>query len=207
MDIFSKILRIRLFFSRKLRFFANSDLEKYGYPAKSLVQRPGQTQRPTTIIIGMHFSEGLFHGLIFENLENSNLFPRKLRFFLRIRTWKNYGYPTQSLLQRPRQTQWPATIKIGMHLPEGLPYGNIFEKFVNSNFYPPKIAVFCELELRKITATHQKVWYNALAKPNGLQREKLVCTFLKGFPVDIFSKILKISIFSPENCVFLRIQT
>ena len=89
---------------------------------------------------------------------------------MRIRTWKNYGYPTQSLLQRPPQTQWPATIKIGKHLPEGLPYGNIFEKFVNSNFYPPKIAVFCELELRKITATHQKVWYNGQAKPNGLQR-------------------------------------
>ena len=44
-------------------------------------------------------------------------------------------------------------IKIGMHLPEGFPYGQIFENFVNSIFLPPKIAVFCELELQKINVT------------------------------------------------------
>ena len=109
MDIFSKILKVPIFSPRKLRFFANSELENYGYPTKSLVQRPGQTQRPTTI-------------------------------------------------------------KIGMHLPEVLSHGHTFENIENSNFFLPKIAVFCEFGHRKITVTQHKVWYNAHAKPNGLPR-------------------------------------
>ena len=71
-----KIFHNLNFSSRKLRFFANSDLEKLGYPTKSLVQRPGQTQGPTTIKIGMHLPEGLSYGHIFERMSMGKHFRK-----------------------------------------------------------------------------------------------------------------------------------
>ena len=44
-------------------------LKKFGYVAKSLVQPPGQTERPTTIKISMHLPERVPYGHFFENLE------------------------------------------------------------------------------------------------------------------------------------------
>ena len=140
----------------------------YGYPTKSLFQRPGQTQRPTTIKIGRHLPEGFPHGNIFENFENFN-FPPKITVFREFGLRK-ITVTQQKVRQRPRQIRRPTTIKIGMHLPEGLSHGHTFENIENSNFFLPKIAVFCEFGLRKITVTQQKVWYNAHANSDGIPR-------------------------------------
>ena len=130
----------------------NLDLEKLRPSSKkSLVQPPGQTERPTTIKIGMHLPEGVPYGHFFEN---SNFSPQKLRFS-RIRTLKNYGYPTKSLVQRPGQSQRPTTIKIGMHLPEGVAYGRFLGN-LKIRIFSPKNCVFCAFGLRKNTAIQQK---------------------------------------------------
>ena len=134
-----------------------------------MVQRPRQFRRYTTIKIGMQLPEGFTYGNIFKIFHNLNFSSRKLRFFANSDLEK-LGYPTKSLVQRPGQTQRPTTIKIGMHLPEGLSYGHIFEHFENSNFFSRKLRFFCDFGHRIITGTQQKVWYNAQAKPNGLQR-------------------------------------
>ena len=105
-------------------------------------------------------------------------------------------------MQQPGQTQQPTTIKIVMHIPEGIPCGHFLENLQLSTLPPRKIAFFCEFGLRKNYGhPAKKVWYNPQAKPYGLQRSKVACTYLKGFPMDDFPEILKIN-FSPKNAFF-----
>ena len=96
----------------------------------------------------------------------------------------------------PGQTQRHTTIKIDMHLPEGLPYGHFFENFENSKFFPKKLRCLRILTLKNYDNLTKKlvqhpgqtvrptiikncfdfekhgspknVWYYAQTKPNGL---------------------------------------
>ena len=77
--------------------------------------------------------------------------------------------PWQTLVQPPGQTMGPRWMKFGMHLPNGLPYGRFSGNF-KIRIFSPKICVFRDLGLRKISAIWQKVWYNPQAKSFGLQR-------------------------------------
>ena len=68
-------------------------------------------------------------------------------------------------MRRPGQTQQPTTIKIVMHIPEGIPYGHFLENLELSNPPSRKIALFCEFGLTKITANRQKK-FGTTPRPN-----------------------------------------
>ena len=79
----------------------------------------------------MHIPEGIPCGHFLENLQLSTLPPGKLRFFANLDLEKLRPPGKKSLVQPPGQTVRPTTIKIGMHLPKGVPYGQFFGNFKN----------------------------------------------------------------------------
>ena len=80
----------------------------------------------------MHIPEGIPYGHFLENLELSNPPPRKIAFFFANLDLEKLRPPgKKSLVQPPGQTVRPTTIKIGMHLPKGVPYGRFSGNFKN----------------------------------------------------------------------------
>ena len=80
---------------------------------------------------GIRLPKGIPYGGMFEIFKNS-IFSPKIAYFV---NWdlEKIRLPDETLVQHLGQTARPTTIKIGVHLREGTPYGGFFENFINSN--------------------------------------------------------------------------
>ena len=92
---------------------------------------------------------------VFSKIYKIQIFTPQNYSFSQIWTLIFFQTREQYLVQHPGQTIRPTTIKFGMHLPKGNPYGRFLEFFRNSIFFPKKMS-FRELGLRKITATRRQ---------------------------------------------------
>ena len=76
----------------------------------------------------------------------------------------------KSLVQHPGRTVPPATVKIGMHPPEGVPYGYFFGN-LKIKFFPPKIAFFADLYLEKLRLPNTKFCTSPRPNPTAYNDE------------------------------------
>ena len=81
---------------------------------------------------GIRLPQGIPYGGLFEIFKNSIFFPENC-VFRELGLRKNTATRRNTLVQHLGQTARPTTIKIGVHLREGTPYGGFFENFINSN--------------------------------------------------------------------------
>ena len=107
----------------------------------------------------------------------------------------------KTLVQHPGQTIRPTTIKIGMHLPDAIPYGGFFENFKNSNFFSWKLR-FCEFGLRKNTASIQHTLVQPTDQTNRPRWMKFGMRIPKGIPYGGFLENFKNLSFFPQKLRF-----
>ena len=104
---------------------------------------------------GIRLPKGIPYGGLFEIFKNSIFFPENC-VFRELGLRKNTATRRNTLVQHLGQTARPITIKIGVHLREGTPYGGFFPKILEIQIAFPQNSRFRMLGLGKNTPTLTK---------------------------------------------------